>query len=235
MKRDRCAVYIDGLNLYNSALRHSTSRWLDIEKFANALVAPNRLISAMYVTGRLNADDSSDRESPRRQRHYLKALSARGGVRVVAHNFVVPTESRVVSRGSSWHDRTDPPLPTAVASQLDAIDEAAEFERRVMVRLPEEKMTDVALAVAMVNDFHLGRCEQTVLVANDADYRPALETLADLGHRVQVISPARNVNRKLRDDRWPATTLDLGLLNSCELPDSFVADEKTFERPKHWR
>lgn len=230
----RSSVYIDGLNLYNSALRHSTSRWLDIEKFARTVAAPDQVASVMYVTGRLNPDDASDRESPKRQRHYLKALSARGGVEVVAHNFVVPTESRVVSRGGSWQQRTDPQLPAAIADQLDALDKAAGIERRVMVRLPEEKMTDVALAVAMMDDFHHGRCDRTVLVANDADYRPALEMLADQGHRIHVISPATNVNKKLRDDRWSSAILDLELLESCELPDLFDADGKTFERPPSW-
>ena len=235
MKIDRCAVYIDGLNLYNSALRGSTSRWLDLEKFAQTIVAPDQLVSVMYVTGRLNADDASDRESPKRQRVYLKALSARGGVEVVAHNFVVPTEPRVVSRGGSWHDRTDPPLPPALASELDDIDEAAGMERRVRVRLPEEKMTDVALAVAMVNDFHLGQCDRTVLIANDADYQPALVALADQGQRIEVISPATNVNKKLRDPRWTSAILDLNVLQRCELPDSFVVGGTTFERPTYWR
>lgn len=152
----RCAVYIDGLNLYNSALRDSTSRWLDIRKFAETLAHPLELTKVMYVTGRLSPQESDDPESPKRQRTYLKALDVRGGVDVVAHNFVVATSPRVISRGKSWHDRTDPPLPTQIADELDQIDKRESKERRVMVRLPEEKMTDVALAVAMINDYHVG-------------------------------------------------------------------------------
>ena len=236
----RCAVNIDGLNLYNSALRDSSSRWLDIRKFAETLAEPEALVRVMYVTGRLSPQDSDDPDSPQRQRTYLKALDDSDGVDVVAHNFVVGTSPRVVSRGKSWHDRTDPPLPPRIADELDKIDQSGPKERRVMVRLPEEKMTDVALAVAMVNDYHLGqytpneRIERTLLVANDSDYRPALEILAGLGHKIEVISPAKSVAKQLRDSRWRSGLLDPTVLKACELPDSFTAGGQSFTRPASW-
>lgn len=109
------------------------------------------------------------------------------------------------------------------------------------VRLPEEKMTDVALAVAMVNDYHIGQhnpselIHRTLLVANDSDYRPALETLAELGHNIEVISPAKTIAKQLRDPRWTSEPLNHTLLKACELPDSFTAAGQSFERPPSWR
>ena len=232
----RCAVYIDGLNFYHSAVRKTPSRWLDIVEFARLLALPGRVARVLYVTGRLTGGDTSDGDSHVRQREYLKALSARGGVEVVIHNFVVPTKPRVVSQGQSWAERTHPSLPADLVRRLDAIDDASQEKRRVRVRLPEEKMTDVALSVAMVNDYHLGICDRSILVANDSDYRPALETLGGFDHNVHVVSPAETVSKHIRNDKlWSAEALDRAILGSCQLPNVVVAaDGREFKKPKAW-
>ena len=234
-KVQRSAVYIDALNLYNGALKGTSHRWLDIRALAQEIVGPDELTSVVYVTGELNPDDSPDPDSPKRQAIYTRAIAARGGVSITRNRFVVGTNPRVVSRNDSWHERTYPPLPAHLATELDAIDAALKEERRIRVRLPEEKMTDVGLAVAMVNDFHLGHCDRTVLVANDSDYKPALDVLASLGQRPLVVSPQQTVNKHLKSGAWDSRRLDRAVLLRCELPDSFRAMGTTFTRPVEWR
>lgn len=79
------------------------------------------------------------------------------------------------------------------------------------------------------------RVDRTLLVANDSDYRPALETLAGLGHKIEVISPAKTIAKQLRDPQWSASLLDPNVLEACEMPDDFTANGKAFRRPSNWR
>lgn len=63
---------------------------------------------------------------------------------------------------------------------------AADRPMKVLVQLPEEKLTDVAIGVEIVDDFHQGSCAMAVLITNDADLRPAIDKVVQQGHEVHV-------------------------------------------------
>lgn len=100
-----------------------------------------------------------------------------------------------------------PPPPTDVAAALAAVEAGAGRPMKVKVRLPEEKFTDVAIGVELVDDFHRAQCTLVVLVTNDADFRPAIDKVVKQGHQVHVVSPAATVNRHLRKAATSSTPM----------------------------
>ena len=52
----RVNVYVDGLNLYNGALRGTPYRWLDLQKLSQALLKPDDEIHRIrYFTALIDA------------------------------------------------------------------------------------------------------------------------------------------------------------------------------------
>jgi hypothetical protein len=51
-------------------------------------------------------------------------------------------------------------------------------ECKLKYDVPEEKKTDVNLAVEMINDAIVGACEQMIVVTGDSDVQPAVEWVA---------------------------------------------------------
>ncbi|MEM7286414.1 MAG: NYN domain-containing protein [Actinomycetota bacterium] len=231
----RAVVYIDGLNLYGSALKGSTHKWVDLMGVAATLVPGGaELVAVKYFTADLLPYVSEDPDTPRRQRVYLKALKATG-VDVRRGTFMQSTEFRTVSENESWAVRVVPGLDPALADALDAAEEGAVRPWKVRVRLPEEKFTDVALGVELVDDFHNDVCEVAVLVTNDADLRPAVAKVVEQGHEVGVFSPASTVSKHLsRAASWSRPIRD-NLLATHQLPDIVRVDGSQFERPRVWK
>ncbi len=171
----------------------------------------------------------------RRQRNYLKALRATG-VDVRRGTFVAPTRWRTVSTAESWADRLLPAPTTAVAAELDALEAGSPRPMKVRVRLPEEKFTDVAIGVELVDDFHQGDTDLAVLVTNDGDLRPAIEKVVAQGHRVHVVSPAPTVNRHLGRAATSSEPIPPTCLEDHQLPDEFTDAAGTkHSRPSAWK
>lgn len=113
--------------------------------------------------------------------------------------FVVPTDWRSLDMKTPWDDRTRPPLPHSTAAVLDGLEAGATRAWKARVQLPEEKFTDVALGVEIVDDFHRSLCDVAIVITNDADFKPAIEKVVAQGHQVDVFSPSRGgVNKHLR-------------------------------------
>jgi len=232
----RAVVYIDGLNLYGSALKKSQFKWADLMAVSAAVVPADHTLHAVkYFSADLHPQAAEDPMSLVRQRHYLKALRATG-VDVRRGTFVVPTRWRTLSARESWSDRTRPPLPAGLARALDAFEAGLDRPMKVRVQLPEEKFTDVAIGVELVDDFHRGQCELCVLITNDADLGPAIAIVAQHGHPVHVVSPASTVNRHLSKAASSSTSLPPTCLEDHQLPDEFtVRSGEKFSRPNAWK
>ena len=69
----RVNVYVDGLNLYNGALRGTPYRWIDLQKLSQALLKPGDEIQRIrYFTALLDvAANSTVRQQ---QATYIRAL-----------------------------------------------------------------------------------------------------------------------------------------------------------------
>ena len=104
----RVNVYVDGLNLYNGALRDTPYRWLDLRKLGQALLKPDDVVQRIrYFTTRLDASD--DPTVSRRQQTYIRALRTIPGLTIHYSTFV--TQSRANGRGTP--PRSDVTLFTA--------------------------------------------------------------------------------------------------------------------------
>ncbi|MEO0494247.1 MAG: NYN domain-containing protein [Actinomycetota bacterium] len=195
----RCTVYIDALNLYGSSLRTSKFKWLDIRAVAETLTPSGYDLTAVkYFTAQLLAHIAEDPGSVERQKTYLKALSATG-VDVRRGVFKQRTEFRSLPGDESWIERVRPPLLPGIAASLDNLERGSTRPWKVRVRLPEEKFTDVAIGVELVDDYHLRQCDLSVLVTNDTDLTPAVRRIVEHGQEVAVFSPTATVARELSE------------------------------------
>jgi hypothetical protein len=156
-------VYVDGMNLYHG-LKAKYGRkylWLDLHSLASRLRRPDTIVKVRYFTTIV----AGEPEAARRQETYLAALTAqRPQVEVVRGKFKVK-RFRCFDCRARYSCECDP---------------AREY------RTYEEKLTDVALGVAMVKDAAQGYGDLSVLVTTDTDLTPAIRATAEL-------SPARPI------------------------------------------
>lgn len=108
-------------------------------------------------------------------------------------------------------------------------------------QVPEEKRTDVNIAVAMVDDAYQNVCEHLVLISGDSDLVPGVATVRRRfsTKKISVYVPCRNPLRgaavELRAAAHRHRDLPLILLPHCQFPDSFPdGSGGTLNRPAAW-
>lgn len=108
-------------------------------------------------------------------------------------------------------------------------------------RKPEEKRTDVKIALAMLDDAYRDRCDRLVLVSGDSDLVPAIHMVRGRfpEKRVIVYVPTRHPSRggavEVRGAATQARNLPLALLPRCQLPPSVPGDgDDTHAKPAGW-
>lgn len=90
--------------------------------------------------------------------------------------------------------------------------------------VPEEKRTDVNIALQMIEDAHRDRADRFILVSGDSDLVPAVNMLKNIspGKQVTVYVPARNPIRgaavELRAAADKNRTLPMNLVKRCQFP-----------------
>ncbi len=233
---NRAIVYVDGLNLYGSALKGTDFKWLDLMSLSKTLTpAGYTLEHVKYFSAELSLVAAEDPAAPHRQRNYMKALAATG-VDVRRGMFIVQTAWRSLDMATPWDNRTRPPIDPVIASQLDAKEATASRPWKVRVRLPEEKFTDVALGVEIVDDFHNSHCEMAIVITNDADIAPAITKVVAQGHQVLLFTPG-DTNRHLRNAVTQHRPLRRGIFQSHQLPNIVLGPngKSQFECPKVWK
>lgn len=94
-------------------------------------------------------------------------------------------------------------------------------------QVPEEKRTDVNIAVFLLDDAYQGKCDHSIVVSGDSDLVPAIGLLKTRfpKKRVTVYVPSRNPKRgaavELRSAADKSRTLPLNLLPLAQFPASF--------------
>ncbi len=109
-------------------------------------------------------------------------------------------------------------------------------------QVPEEKRTDVNIAVAMVDDAYQNACDHLVLISGDSDLVPAVATVRSRfpSKRITVYVPCRNPLRgaavELRAAAHRSRELPLNLLGHCQFTDVLPdGSGGTLKRPAAWR
>jgi uncharacterized LabA/DUF88 family protein len=212
----KVVVYVDGMNLYHG-LRAKYGRkylWLDLYALASELRQPDTVIKVRYFTTIV----AGEPEAARRQETYLAALTAlRPQVEVVRGKFKIK-RFRCFGCGQRYCCECDP---------------AREY------RTYEEKLTDVALGVAMVKDAAQGYGDLSVLVTTDTDLTPAIRATAELAPE-RPIYLACPPGRQPPQLRLPASVtsflINRNHLSAALLPDTVAGREgRVYCRPDKWR
>lgn len=203
----RTLVYIDGFNLYFGCLKGMPHcRWLDVELLARRICNENNpatdIVGIKYFTALIKAGLSPrGMASCQAQNSYIRALEVRcPTIQIIKGKyFIVP--------GSYYGD----------SRPID-------FKQKYKVLRPEEKQTDVNIALHMLSDADDGICDQQVLFSNDSDCAPILQMIRKRhpDMRLGVVPPLLSKEPKRRPSQeltnlctWSRKSLSENLLVSC--------------------
>src|SRR5256885_1674279 len=121
--KKRCTIYVDGFNWYFGVFQHRPAKWFNLQSFFEALRLDENVVAVKFFTALV---EPQKHVSPRRDRHkrYLKALGTLPKVKIIL---------------GKYQERT-------VTCQ------ARDCMRRLEYVVPEEKKTDVNIAVNLLED-----------------------------------------------------------------------------------
>lgn len=227
-KNLRTIVYVDGYNLYYSALTKSTYKWLDLHALMCDVLKdayPGHTASVeliKFFTSPIMGRYASDASSPNRQTRYHNALKfARSGPTEVITGY----HSEVTKKG--YH-----------------IDATIGVDEPIWVNVMEEKQTDVNIGLHMYRDASKGLVDQVVLVSGDSDLAPAIEMIKDDFPQIVrgVVFPIVSDNPKARQSgqlktlsSWTRRSLTVSQLEACQLPNNVVNRKgKAIKKPEEW-
>jgi uncharacterized LabA/DUF88 family protein len=209
--RPRTNVYIDGFNFYYGAVKDTPHKWLDFQRFVRFLRPADDVQRIYYFTALVDAPSPQ-----KRQLTYLGALGTLPNIEVVLGRF---KSKQIKCEVAACSDKA-----------CDKI-----FKK------PEEKRTDVNIAVYMVDHAYQNACDQFVLISGDSDLVPAVRMikLRFPEKLVIVYVPAKDKVRafavELRGSADRHRELPLNLLQHAQLP-SRVPDGAggVYEKPPTW-
>jgi 6-hydroxy-3-succinoylpyridine 3-monooxygenase len=108
-------------------------------------------------------------------------------------------------------------------------------------KVPEEKGTDVNIALQMLDDAYQGTCDRIVLVSGDSDLVPAVKLVKKRHPEIQVTvyipatNPKRGAARELRNVADKHTTLPQELLPKAQFPETLTGSSgKKISKPSNW-
>lgn len=150
-----------------------------------------------------------------RQLTYLRALESSARVQVVLGKFKLKTVKCGVS--------------------------SCQFSGDRRFQMPEEKRTDVHIALAMLSDAWEGDCDGLVLVSGDSDLVPAIGMMKQRPNpkKVIVYIPARHPQRgaaiELRAAADKHKVLPNHLVKLCQFPDKIPdGSGSVIQKPPDW-
>jgi 6-hydroxy-3-succinoylpyridine 3-monooxygenase len=108
-------------------------------------------------------------------------------------------------------------------------------------KVPEEKGTDVNIALQMLDDAYQRACDRMVLVSGDSDLVPAIKLVKKRHPEIQVTvyvpatDPKRGAARELRGAADKHKTLPGELLKRAHFPDSITLNSgEIIRKPSSW-
>ncbi|MEU4396103.1 NYN domain-containing protein [Kribbella sp. NPDC023855] len=209
------AAYIDGFNLYYS-MKNKYGRkylWLDLVKLTGHLRPEDQVVQVRYFTTIVRGEP----EAAANQIHYVDALRAHSG--------------DVLDIQIGWFKRR-----TLSPCKLCGKHWQCECPRRP--RSFEEKETDVALAVSMVEDAAVGIADLTLLVSADSDFAPAVAAVKRIRptHPVILALPSGSLQPHKRFVDVGFFTINETALRQSQLPEQVYdpVGRKLRRRPEKW-
>ena len=212
-------VYIDGYNLYYGLLKESPdSKWLNHRALVAAMFKEKHEIrSIKFFTARVRTYPH-DIAAEERQKIYLQALAAFGGVEIIEGFY---------SKKKIWLPHVNGKCKTCEESHAGMAH---------VVKL-EEKRSDVNLAVAALVDAMRSDADCFVLVTGDSDQAGTVYALRhEFGKSVLVFNPHVAVSEHLKRAATYYAHIPRDLPAKCQLPDVIPIGThgRTIHRPAAW-
>ena len=207
-------VFIDGMNLYNGALKGTPHKWLDIRRLAEAVLPEHSIGRIYYFTAPVQGRPP-DYSQPTKQRAHLRALATIKGLEIHLGTFRQRPSFQPLAEG--WPDHIV----------------------KVRIMNVEEKQSDVNLATYAVASGIKGECQQVAIMSNDADFAGLMRYLRD-NVRIPVILLNPNVvrrqgiNRELRRAATYIRDIKVADLALSQLPYQLNDDHGSITKPESW-
>jgi 6-hydroxy-3-succinoylpyridine 3-monooxygenase len=205
----RSIVYIDGFNFYYGAIKDSSNKWLDLQKYFELLRQDDEIQKIFYFTAIVSG------EAQLRQKIYFQALETSPLVHMV---FGLYKLKKLRCRVNDCH-----------------------YSGQKYYKVPEEKGTDVNIALQMLDDAYQCVCDRMILVSGDSDLVPAIKLVKKRHPEIQVTvyvpanDPKRGAARELRSAADKHQTLPQKLLQKAHFPDSLtLSSGEVIKKPSSW-
>jgi len=237
---NRLYAYIDGFNLYHGALKKSRYKWLDLTALCERLMTGWDVAKVKYFTAKVRG--FLDPDQPKRQQDYWDALKTcyPDIIEIIPGHFSVHLKPYPMAYS------LDPKKLSRDLKKKGVLPERACEDRGlwwyasqtfVDVIKPEEKGTDVNLAIHMLDDAWEDKYDAALVVSNDSDLIEAIKMVKDKkGKEVFWANPYRRSGKKrvgaFRKLGLPEKKLWRETLKNCQLPDEIPDTEIC--RPATW-
>lgn len=224
-------VYVDGYNLFYGCLKHSSDKWLDIQKLLFKRVIrvqdpSSTLLKIKYFTAPIRAKVATRGQAAvLAQQAYHRALE-----------MLYPQTIEIVQGYYSLEK----------ANLLEYV-KPPDKSRRVSVWRLEEKETDVNIALEAYRDALKTDVSQQVFVSNDTDVAPVVKALKeDFPRKIKlgVVFPIRDPrssnghrpgNKSLSAFAdWTRRYITDAELAESQLPDRIPTNKKPICKPGYW-
>lgn len=210
-------LYVDGFNLYYSALRGTPLRWLNPLELAARAFPRNAISHTKFFTAKV-AELPGDPQQPMRQLLYWRALRTIPNLEIILGEF----RKRIVRMAV-----VNPPPKT------------------IEVFKTEEKGSDVNLAAHLLLDGFQNRYEAAIVITGDSDLiTPIKMARSILKKPVGVLNPQRLSGRDCRPPRKSAglqhaasfyqNGLTWSQLENAQFPNPLTDAQGSFHKPPSW-
>jgi uncharacterized LabA/DUF88 family protein len=232
-------AYIDGFNLYKSALeKRPELKWLDLAKYCQSTQPESTLDQVFYFTARIKERFKGD-DAPRRQHAYLRALEATG-VTIVLGRFTKDCDW--LRLNSKEHlESIEPSLLDSDGSIQSAFDHSSAIAEPDSIRANiwkfGEKGSDVNLASYLLMNVLRDGLKEALVVSGDSDLATPIRIAKSAGAIVRVISPSKGSPRvELRGASSFFEELNPNKFLKFQLDDHVQPRKgKLISRPVIWR
>ena len=210
-------LYIDGFNLYYSALRDTPLRWLNPIALVTSAFPRNRIVATKFFTAKVTPLPH-DPHQPNRQHAYWRALRTLAAFEIIEGDFRTrKVRAKVVS----------PPPNT------------------IEIYKTEEKGSDVNLGAHLLMDGFLNHYEAAIVITGDSDLVTPIQMVCrELKKPVGVLNPQRLSGPDSRPERKSAglqkaaafyqNGVTWNQLVKAQFPSPLSDAHGTFSKPSSW-
>jgi len=212
-------AFIDGFNLYYGLLKARPDlRWLNVRKMVKIVFPNDEIVGIKYFTARVDDDGRKPPSSKRQRQDAYCAALASVDVEVIDGRL----EYREKECGVSHCTLVKP----------------------CFYRSPVEKMTDVNLALNVVEDVSRIQPNVALIISADTDLMPAMVRVRRIipkGLKQVLIPCSESAYKDRRVDAfglngWVARRLTEQVIKDSQFPESFQLRDGTLAtRPAQWR